>query len=264
MKKLLFLFSALILCNYSQAQWTYNSATDDLTSNNDFVGIGSFGTTLSDYNFGFGSGTTTDWFYFNLQNDQKKHIFSIGYGSTDNFLRLNNRFGSELFKVSTWDTNGNSMYIHLPKAESRVVIGSWGSYLQSEGHKLVVKDGSIKVEGNIFSTENIGIGTMSFTDGTDTYKLSVNGKVRAHGVKVYTSWADYVFYSDYHLPTLYEVEDYISKNGHLKDIPSAEEVEDNGIELGEMNKLLLQKIEELTLYTIQLKKEIDELKTKVD
>ncbi len=107
-----------------------------------------------------------------------------------------------------------------------------------------------------------GIGTSTFVDGADTYHLSVNGKIRAHAVKVYTSWADYVFEDDYVLPTLKEVEEYIIKNGHLKDIPSAKTVEEEGIDVGEMNKLLLQKIEELTLYTIQLKKEIDELKTK--
>ena len=104
---------------------------------------------------------------------------------------------------------------------------------------------------------------MSFVDGADSYKLSVNGKVWAHAVKVYTDWADYVFENTYKLPTLTEVEDYIKENGHLKDMPSAAEVEENGIELGEMNKLLLQKIEELTLYTIQLKKDIEELQSKI-
>jgi len=107
---------------------------------------------------------------------------------------------------------------------------------------------------------NVGIGTESFTDGSDTYKLSVDGRVRADAVKVYTSWADYVFEEDYYLPTLKEVKEFIAQNGHLKDIPSAAEVEVSGIELGEMNKLLLQKIEELTLYMLELKEEIEELK----
>jgi len=107
---------------------------------------------------------------------------------------------------------------------------------------------------------NVGIGTSSVVDGSDTYKLSVDGRVRADAVKVYTSWADYVFEADYELPTLSEVEMHIAKFGHLKDIPSAAEVEANGIELGEMNKLLLQKIEELTLYVIDLNKEVEMLK----
>jgi len=106
----------------------------------------------------------------------------------------------------------------------------------------------------------VTIGTDSYEDGIDTYLLSVNGKVRAEGVKVYTDWADFVFEKEYVLPTLKEVEKHIEVHGHLKDIPSANTVEENGIELGEMNKLLLQKIEELTLYVIALNKEIENLK----
>lgn len=113
---------------------------------------------------------------------------------------------------------------------------------------------------NIYRSGNVGIGTHLFIDGGDTYKLSVNGRIRATAVKVYTDWADYVFDADYNLPSLQEVEQHIITNGHLKDIPSAKTVEEKGIELGEMNKLLLQKIEELTLYVIALNKEIENLK----
>lgn len=110
----------------------------------------------------------------------------------------------------------------------------------------------------------LGIGTSNFTDGTDTYRLSVKGAIRAERVKVYTTWADFVFEKSYTLPTLEEVEEHIKKNGHLKDIPSATEVETNGIELGEMNKKLLQKVEELTLYIIQLNKELKEVKVQLN
>jgi hypothetical protein len=109
----------------------------------------------------------------------------------------------------------------------------------------------------------LGIGTTSFNDGTDTYRLSVAGNIRAHRVKVYTTWADFVFEKNYVLPSLEEVEQHIIEKGHLKDIPSAEAVEKNGIELGEMNKLLLQKIEELTLYIIKQNKEIVEIKKQI-
>jgi len=109
-------------------------------------------------------------------------------------------------------------------------------------------------------SKNVGIGTSSFTDGNENYRLSVKGKVRAHEVKVYTDWADFVFNKDYDLPTLKEIEDFIQVNGHLENIPSAAQVKKNGIEVGEMNKLLLQKIEELTLHVIQLNKEVEMLK----
>jgi hypothetical protein len=107
---------------------------------------------------------------------------------------------------------------------------------------------------------NVGIGTSSFSDGDETYRLSVKGNVRAHEIKVYTDWADFVFHEEYDLPTLREIEDFITTNGHLENIPSAAQVKENGIEVGEMNKLLLQKIEELTLHVIQLNKEIEMLK----
>src|ERR1044072_1234494 len=74
------------------------------------------------------------------------------------------------------------------------------------------------------------------------------------------TWADFVFQPEYKLPTLAEVEGYIKVNRHLPDVPSAEEVEKDGLDLGEMNKRLLQKVEELTLYLIELKKENDEMK----
>jgi hypothetical protein len=126
---------------------------------------------------------------------------------------------------------------------------------------IVSDDGADKITAIMPKTNSfLGIGTTSFTDGTDTFKLSVAGNIRANRVKVYTTWADYVFEDNYALPTLDEVEKYIKAEGHLKDIPSAKEVEEKGIELGEMNKLLLQKIEELTLYTIELNKQVQELK----
>lgn len=104
--------------------------------------------------------------------------------------------------------------------------------------------------------DNLGIGTTN----PGSWKLAVKGKIRAEEIKVETGWADYVFKEDYDLPTLEEVEKHIKEKGHLINIPSAKEVEENGIQLGEMNKLLLEKIEELTLYVIQVKNENDRLK----
>ncbi len=101
---------------------------------------------------------------------------------------------------------------------------------------------------------NVGIGTTN----PNGWKLAVNGQIRAKEIKVETGWSDFVFYDDYKLPTLLEVENHIKENGHLKDIPSAKEVEENGIFLGEMDSKLLQKIEELTLYTIQQEKKIEQ------
>ena len=107
------------------------------------------------------------------------------------------------------------------------------------------------------SNGNIGIGTKSLQN---EWKLAVKGKIRAEEIKVETNWADYVFKEDYDLPTLEEVEIHIKEKGHLINIPSAKEIEENGVQLGEMNKLLLEKIEELTLYTLQQQQELQQQK----
>jgi hypothetical protein len=110
----------------------------------------------------------------------------------------------------------------------------------------------------LYVADKIGIGTKD----TKGYALAVAGKIVTEEVKValQTSWPDYVFKKEYQLTTLKEVETYIKEKGHLKDIPSEEEVSKDGISLGEMNAKLLQKIEELTLYVIEQNKEIDTLK----
>lgn len=103
---------------------------------------------------------------------------------------------------------------------------------------------------------NVGIGTL-----TPKEKLSVNGKIRAHEIKVETSnWPDYVFEEGYQVGKLKELESYIKIHKHLPDMPSAKEVETNGIALGEMVKLQQQKIEELTLHLIEKDKQLIKLK----
>jgi hypothetical protein len=111
------------------------------------------------------------------------------------------------------------------------------------------------IEGmRIDPTGNIGIGTSN----PGGYKLAVNGKIRAHEIKVEAApWPDYVFAKDYSLPSLIETEKHIRENGHLLGIPSAAEVKANGIDLGDMNAKLLQKIEELTLHLIEQNKLIE-------
>ncbi|BFP40633.1 hypothetical protein FGF1_14780 [Flavobacteriaceae bacterium GF1] len=96
----------------------------------------------------------------------------------------------------------------------------------------------------------VGIGTTN-----PDAKLAVKGDIHAQEVKVDLNGAvapDYVFKEDYDLRSLQEVQDYIKKHGHLPNIPSAQEMEANGIDLGQMNLKLLEKIEELTLYIIAL------------
>lgn len=92
------------------------------------------------------------------------------------------------------------------------------------------------------------------------YKLDVNGSLRANEVIVNVTGADFVFAQKYRLRTLEEVEKYINENNHLPDIESAKQMKANGLPLGAMDMALLRKIEELTLYMIGLKKELELLK----
>ena len=101
----------------------------------------------------------------------------------------------------------------------------------------------------------LGVGTGN----PGSFRLAVNGNIRAKEIKVETGWSDFVFEDDYDLPTLDEVEKYIKTHRHLPEIPSAKEVEENGVELGKMDSKLLQKIEELTLYIIDQEKRIKKL-----
>jgi len=105
---------------------------------------------------------------------------------------------------------------------------------------------------------NVGIGT---TD-TEGYKLAVNGDAIFTKIKVksYTAWPDYVFEEHYQLPSLLELEQFVKVNKHLPGMPVAEEVKKDGIDVEDMNRKLLHKVEELTLYLIDLKKENDSLK----
>lgn len=115
---------------------------------------------------------------------------------------------------------------------------------------------------------SVGIGT---TD-TKGYKLAVNGSgvFTRVVVKSYANWPDFVFNKDYDLPSLQEIEQYVTEHQHLPGIPSASDVDTDGVDLGDMNKKLLQKIEEQMLYIIEMNKklvtltnEMKELKEKV-
>ncbi len=112
----------------------------------------------------------------------------------------------------------------------------------------------------ILDASRVGIGTSN-----PDSKLAVNGTIHSKEVKVdMLGWSDFVFKKEYDLPTLQEVEKHIAEKGHLENIPTEKEVLENGINLGEMNAKLLQKIEELTLYSIQQNKKIEQQSKEIE
>ena len=155
------------------------------------------------------------------------------------------------------DNNGND-YAYIKSitdlaltpqfARAGIEIGAAGNdiYLSSGGYLP-----ALMING---TTNNVGIGTNN-----PTYKLSVNGNIRSKEVVVETGWADYVFDEKYVLPPLCEVEKFIQINNHLPNIPSASEIEKNGLLLGDTQKKMMEKIEELTLYMIEANKKIEKL-----
>ncbi len=134
-------------------------------------------------------------------------------------------------------------------------LTSTGSlYLRSgkQGGALVLNDNRVG---------NVGIGTAS-----PDSKLTVKGNIHAQEVKVDLNGAvapDYVFDVNYKLLTLQEVQEFINKNGHLPNIPSAKDMNEEGVKLKEMNLKLLEKIEELTLYVLKQEKRIKILEDQI-
>ncbi len=147
--------------------------------------------------------------------------------------------------------------INVPFAD-KMIFSSYHGYTFNTSYNgsLVLPALTISIMGNV------GIGTTN-----PTSKLTVAGNIHAQEVKVTINAGvvpDYVFANDYKLKSLQEVEDYIKQNSHLPEIPSATEIEKNGLMLAEMNLNLLKKMEEMTLYMIEQNKQIIDLKNRLE
>lgn len=144
-----------------------------------------------------------------------------------------------------------------------VFLGYSAGYSETGSNRLYIDNSNTTtplIYGK-FDTNQVGINTTNIPIG---FAFAVKGKVITEEINIALQgsaiWPDYVFNDDYKLPSLKEVEKHIIENGHLQNIPSAAEVSESGIFLGAMNVKLLQKIEELTLYSIQQQKELEYLK----
>lgn len=132
----------------------------------------------------------------------------------------------------------------------------WQSFYTSANANNIDSDWTAR---KVYVVDKIGIGVQNPTE-----KLAVNGKIRATEIKVDAGpWPDYVFEETYQLPSLKETEAFVKLNKHLPGVPTAKEIEEDGLSLGEMNRIMMQKIEELTLYLIEKDKEITNIKNEL-
>ncbi len=237
---ILCLFSA-VMCVKGFGQWTTVRGNQTYTSDSVGIGVASPSKRLSvngDVEIG-------------LSNPGSPSL--LGYGNKV-FLRGDYANTDEIW-MAKYDVGYDS-------TELRVNIGDD----QGAGDKFVVGVTDYRTP-TVFSPKlvvqadgRIGIGTPTPTDA-----LTVNGNIRSKEVIVTaTGWPDYVFKEGYHLPSLDSLSQQIKTEGHLPGMPSAAEVEKNGLSLGEMNKLLLRKVEEVTLYLIELKKDDEQLKQRIE
>jgi hypothetical protein len=162
-----------------------------------------------------------------------------------------------MFLFATWVNQSPSKSYSNIVSFSISSMGSIDPNNQGSFSNATMLESELTVNSN---TNSVGIGI----DNPGTYKLAVEGTIGARKVKVTQApWADYVFDPSYNLPSLKEVEQYIKQHKHLPDVPTAKEVESNGIDLGDNQATLLKKIEELTLYIIDQNKKLNEQNTQL-
>jgi hypothetical protein len=189
----------------------------------------------------------------------KLHIAGAGIidNGTSDALTLTGRLSvarsGEVIKID--GTNNSINFYNAGAFKSFISHSATGLYLG-------VNDGNIRLD---VTNGHVAIGTVALpAASSNAYKLAVNGKVICEEVKVKLAdnggWPDYVFADTYKLRSLNEVETFIQENKHLPNIPSAATVQKEGIEVGDMQKRMIEKIEELTLYVIELQKQVNELK----
>ncbi len=186
-----------------------------------------------------------------MYSDAATSDIAFGYGASSgtNFkenIRLFGNGNMHIGKYGTWVTATDDRKINFGDGDY-VHIGEMGA-----DDRLEMQAGSFN-----FKNGDVFIGTNNFTSGSG-YKLRVGGKIFSEEVRVQlqSAWPDYVFEKKYKKLSLEELEKYVDENKHLPNIPSAVEVEKNGQHLGEIQQKMLEKIEELSLYIIELNKKV--------
>ena len=209
-----------------------------------------------------GDGTDFKLYVDGILEDEQSlsaYTFPTGADPYDAFIGARNIAGSPQFSAKNTSVDDIRVY-NTPIPVSEILIlggtvpctpGSAGSGLWSQ------------MEGTSHIFYNNGTVTVGEAYTHPDYRLAVQGKIITDGIKVrtYENWPDYVFVNDYPLMPLSQLETYLAENGHLPRVPSAHEVEEAGFDLQKMDAVLLEKIEELTLYAIEADKKLRSLET---
>jgi hypothetical protein len=173
---------------------------------------------------------------------------------------LSNEYKSNTY-FQKLDVNGINPVMQM------FIQGSTGNVGIGFNLATLVPQAKLHVQGTSYFTDNMVIGASlptPFSVAGVNAKLSVKGIIVAEKLKVtLTGWPDYVFDDTYQLPSLETVEAFVKTNKHLANVPSAEEVEKNGLDVGDNNAALLRKVEELTLYLIEQNKKLKEQNDKL-
>lgn len=232
-----------IVTAINTAGWTHTGQYNGLDSIVVSEGIGGISAAL---------GTTTNHaFRLNTAGQGRLHIYPagevvVGASGTAPYGKFTVETPNNSFGISHISNAGNILATNIGGTSAGI-----GTFSNTNMRIFCNSASRIFVAA---ATGNVGIGTDN-----PTYKLSVLGNIRSNEVVVETGWADYVFDETYRLPLLCDVEKFIQQYKHLPNIPSAAEVEQNGLSLGDTQKKMMEKIEELTLYLIEANKRIERL-----
>jgi hypothetical protein len=294
MKKFLIFMAISLAFEVSYAQWATNG-TNIYNSNTGNVGVGT-GTPIAKFQVispshdngilaGFSKSVGTESMALNLYsylptpttNTYLDNTFMLyAAGSHLQHLNVSNAVAGGTIRFLTGGWDSQSYQRMIIDGNGRVGIGKAvpaysldvngiinATALYVNGTSLTNSQWTTTGSNINFNSGIVSIGTATAPAG---YKLAIGGKMVAEEVviKLQTNWPDYVFEPTYELPPLAELETFILTNKHLPGVPTDEEVKKDGVSVGEMNTILLKKVEELTLYLIDLKKENDLLKNKLE
>ena len=218
-----------------------------------------------------------------LRQDGGQVTSRIGYRSGQNRLEIMQEYSASLILgtnnldritisssgivgIGTTTPINSRLHVVGPENDgtnSALRVTSGAQVLLIDGNEIdTLSSGGLYLNNNTDFDVILAMGGGSVGIGTSTpgnFRLAVVGSIRATEIVVETGWSDHVFKPDYELLSLEQVEAHINKHGHLPDIPSAKQVSEHGVKVGEMESKLLLKVEELTLHLIDMNKRLHSL-----